>query len=86
MELLHSGEDAAVLLHDNGAPLSVADQEGLLDATLGMLNEGGRADLLRAHRSLLAQGAQIGVLPSRLGGTSLRVVIPKAPRSLRRAA
>ena len=86
VELIHAGEDAAVLLHDDGPPLSAADQEALLDSTLGMINEGGRADLLRAHRALLAQGGHIGVLPSRLGGTSLRVVIPKAPRSLRHAA
>lgn len=86
IELIAADEEVVLLCHDNGPPLSAADREGILDVSFGMISEGPRTGLVRAHRSLLSQGAGLSLLPPRLGGTSVRVLIPRTPRYFRREA
>ncbi|MCS6912852.1 MAG: hypothetical protein RMK29_11795 [Myxococcales bacterium] len=85
VELMETEEEAVLLVHDNGPPLSPADRDGVLDTSSGLLTEGPRAGLVRAHRVLRSQGLGLQLPHARLGGTTVRVAVPRA-RGVRRAA
>lgn len=85
VEVQPGEEEAVLLVHDNGPPLSTEDRDSVLDVSWGLLTEGPRTGLLRAHRVLRSQGLALQLPQAKLGGTTARIQLARA-RSARRAA
>lgn len=85
VEVQPGDDEVTALVRDSGPPLSAADREGLLDPSLGMLGEGGRTGLWRAHRMVVGQGGTLVLAPPQKGETVVRLVLPRAHRQARRA-
>lgn len=97
VELDPSAEAVQVLIHDNGPPLAPAAAPELADAgpwlreaeALHALADpaklhalpGARRGMWLAQHTLLGQGAQLGLAAPQLGGTTVRVTLPRPVRS-----
>jgi hypothetical protein len=96
---LDPGPDAVqILVHDSGPPIGPVEGPGSdpqlggataardSDPGLPHLATGVRRGLWLAQRTLYEQGALLSLTAPQLGGTTVRVTLPRSPRSLRSAA
>lgn len=86
-----TAEDAATLAHVELAPLSrepgpLLGFADLADSGTRLALDGMRRGLWLAQRTLTEQGAQLALSTPQLGGTTVRITLPRSPRPLRSAA
>ncbi len=102
VELDPSPEAVEILIHDSGPPLAPIAPSELTDAgtprpereALLALAEptqlhalpGARRGMWLAQHTLTGQGAQLTLAAPQLGGTTVRVTLPRSPRPVRSAA
>lgn len=102
VELAVTDAAIVVHLHDSGQPLQAhvsalglgfdldtdadADADALPFPGLSQPEAGPRLGMWRASQTLTDQGAQLALVPARLGGATVRVTLPRLPRHLRHAA